>query len=96
MSRTDGFYKSYAWRKLSKKVRERDGYRCVLCGADVHVLAHHVNTVEEFPDLALSEYYTDDTGSTQRNIITVCHDCHLSVCHPEQLTCPSITAERWD
>ena len=51
------FYGTQAWRKLSRKVRARDGYRCTLCGADVrkkysgHV--DHVIPRRQRPDLAM-------------------------------------------
>lgn len=36
----------------SKRVRERDKNRCVICGSEERVHAHHMRPRERFPELA--------------------------------------------
>ena len=52
------------------------------------------------PKLALDIWYTDADGNRQRNLISVCKDCHETVCHPERMrrckSAPPLTRERWD
>lgn len=44
----------------------RDGYKCVICGSEDNLEAHHVKPVAKFPDLALDI----------NNGITLCQRCH--------------------
>ena len=63
------------WRK---KVFERDGYRCVVCGkVGGQINAHHIRSWKDFPE----ERYDVDNG------ITLCVNCHRLI-HKE----PSIFA----
>jgi len=48
------------------------------------VIVHHVKHLKEFPELALSNYYTDRDGSRHRQLISVCRACHELVCHPDR------------
>lgn len=36
------FLSSYDWKKLRTEALNRDGCRCVLCGAHEHLSVHHV------------------------------------------------------
>lgn len=55
------------WRK---KVFERDGYTCQMCGVKGGVLnAHHIKKYSEFPNLR----YDLDNG------VTLCKGCHRKV-----------------
>lgn len=56
-------------RKWSKKIKERDGYVCQLCGEDnIKLLnSHHIKPKSKFPKLALDF----------NNGITLCLECHL-------------------
>ena len=82
----DGFYWSYAWRKLSKEILERDHHECQACRdqgkvtlRDGKLIVHHIKPIEFYPDLRL-----DPT-----NLITVCLRCHNYIHHGKQ-------ARRWD
>lgn len=98
------FYQCRAWKRLRQKVLERDrATGCAECAKRgrysraTHV--HHVMHVRVRPDLAMSEHYIDGEGEEQRNLVSVCHPCHETVCHPERLLCARskepLTRERW-
>lgn len=59
-------------RAWSLAVRDRDGRRCVECGATGRLHAHHIVPISENPELAL------DLGNGQ----TLCPPCHAAK-HPE-------------
>jgi len=53
------------WRALSRAVKERDGWRCVRCGASgVELHAHHI--------VPLSRGGSNDMS----NLVTLCRACH--------------------
>ena len=56
-----------------KKVRKRDGYKCVRCGCDDHARlhAHHIRPFSQYPRLR----YAVSNGKT------LCKDCHAEE-HP--------------
>lgn len=95
------FYVSSQWRKLRREVLAEDHNECVICKSNGkytranHV--HHVNYVRLHPELALSKTYVDGKGQVKRNLISVCHNCHETVCHPERLrkAKPEPWAEDW-
>lgn len=98
------FYCSSQWVRLSHRVLDMDKHECQLCKERGRYrraeLVHHVNHVRRAPKLALDIWYTDADGNQQRNLISVCKDCHETVCHPERLRKCSggapLTRERWD
>ena len=56
------------------------------------------------PGLALSEYYTDESGNEKRNLVPLCNACHNAE-HPEKVYKAYFTnkkkknnepEERWD
>jgi len=80
-NRLEEFYHWWPWRKLSKHVRyELDHNECQICKmhgkyskADS---VHHVKKVKEHPELAMSLYYVDEHGEKQRQLISICEQCH--------------------
>lgn len=67
----DAFYNSPEWRAAREQARARDGNRCSVarliggsCSARLHV--HHLQSIEERPDLALD----------LDNLLTVCSTHH--------------------
>lgn len=52
------------WDGIRKKVYQRDGYRCVLCGKKGKISAHHIVPVKVSKDNSLS------------NLVSVCDKCH--------------------
>ncbi len=101
------FYDSYAWRQLRAEIKRLDHNECVLCRERKHRhvpadLVHHVWHLDEFPQYGLSPYVRDSaTGKLERNLISVCRECHETICHPERLRAPyeprsePLTPERW-
>ena len=98
------FYCCTQWVQLSHRVMEMDKYECQICKERGRYrraeLVHHVNHVKDAPDKALDIWYKDADGNDQRNLISVCKDCHETVCHPERLrrykSKAPLTRERWD
>lgn len=48
-----------------RRVLERDGHRCVLCGSDGNLRVHHLRRV------------ADGGSNDDKNLVTLCDDCHL-------------------
>lgn len=98
--KTNPFYLSREWRHLRAEILAQDKEACQICkakGLYTHATyVHHVNYLALHPELALSKFYLKD-GVYVRNLITVCKNCHETVCHPERLrhTKPPLTEERW-
>ena len=98
------FYESKEWRRLRKEILKLDRYECQCCKEKGKYTkantVHHVNHIKKHPELAFDMYYTDDNGKRKRNLISVCHDCHETVCHPERLRWreakKKLNEERWD
>lgn len=100
----NAFYDSPEWRRKRRQILAADRHECQECKRRGRysraVIVHHVRHLEDHPELALSDVYTDAHGVERRQLISVCRDCHETVCHPERLrhTAPGepVTAERWD
>ena len=98
------FYTCRAWLSVRDKVLDMDRHECQIHKARGRYkradLVHHINHLKDAPDLALSIWYKDAGGQRQRNLISVCKDCHETECHPERLRKykpkPTVTRERWD
>ena len=97
------FYESKYWRRLRKDVLNDDKWECQICKIQKHKYTkanhvHHVNYLKLHPELALSKFYIDDDGNVKRQLISVCKNCHETVCHPERLRWnvkEPITIEKW-
>ena len=37
---------------------------------------HHINYVKSHPELALEIMFVNEQGELERNLISLCHDCH--------------------
>lgn len=57
--------------KLSRKVFIRDKFKCVLCGKNSKLNAHHI--------LSFSEH--EEKRFTMDNLVTLCKDCHFVKVH---------------
>lgn len=76
--RINDFYNSHAWRHLRAEVLHEQHYECQVCRrkglttpADT---VHHIKTVRQRPDLAL----------TKSNCMAVCSACHWDIHHPNE------------
>ena len=99
------FYDWPEWQTVREAVLKLDKGECVLCREQRHRfrparLVHHVKHLRDRPDLALSDTYRDGDGVERRQLISVCKDCHETVCHPERMRKNTKekfqTEERWD
>jgi len=85
------FYKGKKWIALKRQILEENHFECRICkqkgiitrydeGKDgkrrILSTVHHVNEVRERPELALSRFYIDASGSRCENLIPVCKACH--------------------
>jgi 5-methylcytosine-specific restriction endonuclease McrA len=68
--RTDVFYNSKAWRRLSHRIINAAHKECRICKQEHRltraVLAHHIKPLREHPELAYEP----------SNLMPLCHDCH--------------------
>ena len=78
--RTIEFYKSDDWIELRTEVYQEQHGECQKCkeeGDIVHATqVHHVKEVKDFPELALSKTYIDQTGLEQKQLVLSCLKCH--------------------
>lgn len=81
--RTDNileFYHSNYWQRKRKEVLVFDHYECQDCKEKglltKAILVHHVNEVKVRPELALSLYFMNNKGMQERNLISLCFNCH--------------------
>ena len=74
------FYVSPEWRRLRKQVLASDRGECLDCRRRGYYnkanTVHHVMHLDKHPELALSVEYVDSDGQTQRNLVSLCHECH--------------------
>lgn len=64
------------------------------------VIVHHSFHLDQYPEYGLSVWVDDPvTRERRRNLVTVCRECHETVCHPQRLElsppAPPLTPERW-
>lgn len=66
------------WRKLKRRVHERDGYMCLACGRseDDGVKLHADHIVR----------YADGGADTMENLQTLCNACHKTKTRAENST----------
>lgn len=65
--RRDTYGRPSDWYALVKEVRERDGCRCVKCGATEDLETHHIRPLSR------------GGTTTKSNLMTICKDCHNGV-----------------
>ena len=53
--------------KWSEYVKDRDGYKCVLCGSNENLHVHHIKPISE------------GGKDNPRNLVTLCEKCHTTV-----------------
>ena len=97
------FYTWSGWLNLRAEVLEENKNECQKCKArgkySRATMVHHVKHVRQFPELALSKYYIDDTGEKKKQLVPLCDSCHDDE-HPERLKGrvkkkKPLTIERW-
>ena len=81
---THYFYTSWTWRKKRKQILIRDNNECQICKQngkvtvgtkDDPLIVHHIKELKQYPELALVD----------ENLLSVCNNCHESICHPDRL-----------
>ena len=56
------FLKTEEWKQIAQMVKERDGYKCVICGSTENLNAHHIGY--------------DGDRMNENDIVTLCNRCH--------------------
>ncbi len=62
------------WENQRKRARQRDGYRCQVCGAPEQERAHHVHHKTPF-----KMFSSFTQANVLENLVTLCPDCHRRV-----------------
>ena len=103
--RVHDFYVWSAWRAKRLQILRQDHYEGQECKKQGRyrraVLVHHVQHLQQHPELALCDTFTGIDGQEHRQLISVCKECHETVCHPERMRKQPRkkkfwTEERWD
>ena len=75
------FYKTKEWLYIKNKMKNKFHNECVDCRKLGRItmceVVHHEQYVRKYPRLALDEFYIDKKGNRKRNLIPLCHACHL-------------------
>ena len=58
---------SESYSELHRKVLERDGWRCQMCGSMQHLQVHHL------------KFCSQSGSDEEQNLITVCAECHVRI-----------------
>ena len=104
-NRIHDFYVWRRWKHKRDEILARDKNECQICkakGKFKHAaIVHHVKHLRDNPELALCDFYLGADGKKHRQLISVCKDCHETVCHPERMRKKEskrrvATEERWD
>lgn len=97
MKKADKFYLSKEWKKKRLEVLRLDKYKCQHCKArgilTPATTVHHRWERREFPQYQL-DIYVEANGRTQRNLISLCRDCHEAE-HNRFGNSEQLTEERW-
>lgn len=82
------FYVWCKWLKEREFVLKQDKYECQRCKENGRyrraVLVHHINHLKQRPDIALKMWITGDDGKLQRQLVSLCRECHEHF-HPERM-----------
>lgn len=96
------FYHSKYWKNLKEEILRADHYECQRCKEEGRLTllndgspVHHVNEVKKAPHLALSKYYYDKNGIKQRQLISLCFDCHNIIHDRFNKSNKFMNEERW-
>lgn len=65
----DGYY-GESWHRNRKRAIERDGGKCVICGADDRIEVHHITPFRKFG------LENEQQANRLENLLTLCPDCH--------------------
>lgn len=98
MMKTNPFYLSKEWRRVRKEILQADKHECQKCKERGYYTranhVHHVKHLEQYPSLALEKHYTDDQGE-HRQLISLCHPCHMEEHSYQYGGKEPLTEERW-
>lgn len=61
------------WPIVKRKVRIRDGFKCVLCSTKIRLETHHLTYTKNGQSIVGKELENLDV------VVTVCEDCHQEI-----------------
>ena len=75
----DKYRRTKKWKTLASLVKEKAGNKCVFCGSEKKLVAHHHNYINLY-------------NETEDDLICVCHKCHYKIhngcyCMREDVQC---------
>lgn len=95
---------------IAQKARERDGFKCQICGSKKKLHVHHIVSFSEIVGQIISEHpeFTVERNANELyniivndkrfldidNLITCCHDCHLYTIHNYHRTTSSQDSDK--
>lgn len=79
------------WPAISKRIRERDGFRCRWCGAGDGLIELRTGMPARLTAMYLPG---DPMNCEERNLVTACRSCHAAY-HAPQVTMGRAEARRW-
>lgn len=73
---THGYYKELLfdkrWMEKRAQIIQRDGYKCIICGSDNHLVVHHKQYhIHRGTRIKYAPWEYDD-----RYLVTLCEKCH--------------------
>ena len=73
-------YKTRRWEAVRNRAMANQQQECQRCKEKGRYrrarIVHHVKPLKKYPYLALSEWYTDEEGKEQRQLLALCFNCH--------------------
>ena len=92
------FYTWSSWLNVRTKVLDIDKNECQDCKErglyTKATTVHHVNHVRKYPELALEIFYSK-SGQQERNLVSLCHECHEKRHGRLYDNISALTPERW-
>lgn len=81
----EGFYKTAQWKAVRKLAKDRDGWRCVKCGARGRLEVDHIKPIRSAPELVFD----------LDNLQTLCVPCHSKKTREEIFGPMDPEREKW-
>ncbi len=79
----DPFYASWAWRTLAERIRAKHHGECIRCrNAGRYTPAeavHHHLPRDTHPELEMEEFWRDEYGQQQMQLVPLCWKCHEEI-----------------
>ncbi len=88
------FYKTKEWKAKRTEVLKLDKYECQECKKNGKITkantVHHRWLLEKYPEYGLNIYVNG-----QRNLVSLCHECHEKAHNYRKTQEKPLTEEKW-